>query len=62
MNDFRPDWIGAVGAGIAALISLAIAKRIVKGEPNQPMYYLIFGACTIVLSLAIRELLRLLGL
>jgi hypothetical protein len=42
MNDYRPDWIGAVGAGIAALISFAIAKGLVKGgievgvQPDLP--------------------------
>jgi DNA-binding MarR family transcriptional regulator len=62
LNDYRPDWIGAVSAGISALISFAIAKGFVKGTQNQLKFYLVLGACTVVLSLAAREVLRYLGI
>jgi len=45
MNDFRPDWIGAIGAGIAAFISLPIANRFVPRTRNQTMFYVVFGIC-----------------
>jgi hypothetical protein len=62
MNDYRPDWIGAIGAGIAALISFAIANALVKRPRNQTKFYLIFVTFVCVLAFAIREALRLFGI
>jgi hypothetical protein len=62
MNDFRPDWIGAIGAGIAAFIFLPIANRFVPRTRNQTMFYVVFGICIFVLSLTIRAVLRLFGI
>jgi len=59
---YRPDWIGAIGAGIAALLSFSIAKGLVKGKSNRPMFYLVLGLCAFVLSLTIREVLRRFGI
>ena len=58
MNDFRPDWLGAVGAGVAALLSFAIAKSLVDRTRRRTAFYLVLGLSTFVLSLAIREALR----
>ena len=61
MNEYRPDWIGAIGAGIATLIVISIAKSRVKGRLNRPRFYAVVGVGTFVLSLAAREVLRLFG-
>lgn len=61
MNDYRPDWIGAIGAGISVLIALAIAKGVTRRRRNQTLYYVVLVSCTVVFSLAIREALRYFG-
>lgn len=62
MDAYRPDWLGAIGAGIAALISFAIAKGVTNRTRNPTVFYAVLAAGTFVLSLAIRELLRFFGI
>jgi len=61
MNEYRPDWIGAIGAGIATLTAIAITKSRGKGRLNGPRFYAVLGVGTFVIALAAREVLRLFG-
>jgi hypothetical protein len=57
MPGHQVDWIGAVGAGISAVIAFAIARHMVKG-PGGAAFYVVAGVLTVLLSLALRSVLR----
>ena len=55
------DWIGAIGAGISAVIAFLIAKLLLK-TVSGALFYLVVGVMTFVLSLGLRLVLRSLGI
>jgi hypothetical protein len=61
MIGYQVDWIGAVGAGISAVIAFLIAKLWFK-VASGTVFYLVVGAITFVLSLGLRLILRSLGI
>jgi hypothetical protein len=61
MIGYQVDWIGAIGAGLSALIAFLIAKLWLK-KTSGKVFYLVFGITTIALSLGLRLALRFLGI
>jgi hypothetical protein len=59
MGGYQVDWIGAVGAGISAMVAFAIARQVVK-KPGGAVY-VTAGVLTVVLSLGLRSALRYVG-
>jgi high-affinity Fe2+/Pb2+ permease len=57
MNGYQADWVGAIGAGISAVIAFFIAKLFFK-TGNGVLFYLVVGVLTFVLSLGLRSVLR----
>jgi hypothetical protein len=57
MNGYHLDWVGAVGAGISAVIAFLIVKLFFK-NPSGALFYLVVGVITFVLSLGLRSALR----
>jgi hypothetical protein len=60
MIGYQVDWIGAIGAGISAVIAFLIAKLLFK-VARGAAFYLVVGVITFVLSLGLRLVLRSLG-
>jgi hypothetical protein len=61
MIDYQVDWIGAIGAGLSAVIAFLIAKLLFK-VASGAMFYLVVGVLTFVLSLGLRSVLRSVGI
>jgi hypothetical protein len=61
MIGYQMDWIGAVGAGISAVIAFLIVKLLLKTS-SGPTFYIVVGIMTFVLSLGLRLVLRSLGI
>jgi hypothetical protein len=61
MNGYRPDLIGAVTAGIAAVIAFGLTKTLFP-RMSSKITYLVVGFLTLLLSLAFRFLLRHFGM
>ena len=61
MNNYQVDWVGAVGAGISAVIAFLIVKLFFKASSGV-LFYLIVGVLTFVLSLGLRSVLRSIGI
>ena len=57
MKGYQIDWLGAIGAGISAVIAFLIVRRFFK-TPSGALFYLAVGLLTFVLSLALRSVLR----
>ena len=59
MNGYHVDWVGALSAGVAAAIVFLLVKRAkLSGAP----FYIVLGLAVAGLSLALRVLLRYLGI
>jgi crotonobetainyl-CoA:carnitine CoA-transferase CaiB-like acyl-CoA transferase len=61
MNGYQADWIGAIGAGIAAVVAFLVAKAILR-RSNGKGFYVVVGLLTVVFSLGLRTLLRYFGI
>jgi hypothetical protein len=61
MIGYQMDWIGAIGAGVSAVIAFSIAKLLFKAASGA-VFYLVVGVLTFVLSLGLRLVLRSLGI
>jgi hypothetical protein len=61
VNNYQVDWVGAVGAGISAVIAFLIVKLFFKASSGV-LFYLIVGVLTFVLSLGLRSVLRSIGI
>jgi hypothetical protein len=61
MNGYRIDWVGALSAGVAsALVFLVIRRAFPK--LTGATFYILLGLVVAVVSLALRELLRYVGI
>jgi hypothetical protein len=61
MNSYHVDWVGAISAGAAAVIVFSIIKAAFPRLIGVK-FYLVLGLLMAVFSLALRELLRLVGI
>ena len=61
MIGYQVDWIGAIGAGVSAVIAFLIAKLLFKAASGA-VFYLVVGVLTFVLSLGLQSVLRSLGI
>jgi crotonobetainyl-CoA:carnitine CoA-transferase CaiB-like acyl-CoA transferase len=61
MNGYQADWIGAIGAGIAAVVAFLVANAILR-RSNGKGFYVVVGLLTVVFSLGLRMLLRYFGI
>jgi hypothetical protein len=60
MSGYQVDWIGALGAGISAVVAFAIARHAVK-KSGGAAFYVVAGVLTVLLSLGLRSVMRYLG-
>jgi high-affinity Fe2+/Pb2+ permease len=61
MNNYQIDWIGAIAAGIAAVIAFFVTKTILPRLSGK-ITYVVVGFLTLLLSLGLRLLLRHFGI
>jgi len=61
MEGYHPDWVGAITAGISAVIALTLAKAIFP-RAGGARFYVTAGVLIAVIALALRELLRRFGI
>jgi hypothetical protein len=61
MNGYQPDWIGAIGAGIACVVAFLIARAFMQRSTGIG-FYVVVGVLAAVLALGLRLLLRYFGL
>jgi hypothetical protein len=61
MDGYQVDWVGAIAAGIAAILSFLITKAIFHRLSGK-ITYLVVGLLTLLFSLALRLLLRHFGI
>jgi hypothetical protein len=61
MNSYHVDWVGAISAGATAVIVFSIIKAAFP-RLTGVKFYLVLGLLMAVFSLALRELLRLVGI
>jgi hypothetical protein len=61
MNGYQVDWVGALSAGVAAVISFFLAKILFPRQVGM-RFYLVVGVVAGVLSFVFRELLRQVGI
>jgi hypothetical protein len=61
MNGYHVDWVGAIAAGAAAIIVFAFIKAAFP-RLSGARFYLVLGLLMAACSLALRELLRLVGI
>ena len=61
MIDYQVDWMGAIGAGVCAVIAFLVARLFFK-VASGAMFYLVVGVLTFVLSLGLRSVLRSVGI
>ena len=61
MNGYQLDWVGAIGAGISAVIAFLIVKLFFKTRSGA-LFYVVVGVLTFVLSLGLRSVLRSAGI
>jgi len=55
------DWVGAIGAGVCAVIAFLIVRLFFK-TPSGALFYLVVGVLTFVLALGLRSVLRAAGI
>jgi len=60
MNEYHPDWIGAIGAGIAGVVAFLIARAVMQ-KSSGIGFYVVVGVLAAVLALGLRLLLRYFG-
>jgi hypothetical protein len=61
MTGYQPDWIGAVGAGIAGVVAFVIARAVMRRSSGIG-FYVVVGVLAAVLALGLRLLLRSFGI
>jgi len=61
MNGYRIDWVGAVSAGAASAIVFLLIRRAFP-KLTCAKLYIVLGLVVAVVSLALRELLRYVGI
>jgi hypothetical protein len=61
MNSYHVDWVGAISAGAAAIIVISFIKAAFP-RLTGVSFYLVLGLSMAAVSLALRELLRLVGI
>ena len=61
INSYRIDWVGALAAGVSAILALLLTKQFFP-RSSGGTFYLIAGALTVILSLLLRLLLRYFGI
>lgn len=61
MNSYHVDWVGAISAGVAAAIVFSFLKTTFPRLTGVRLY-LALGLLIAVLSLVLREILRLIGI
>jgi hypothetical protein len=61
MNGYHVDWVGAISAGAAAIIVFAFVKTAFP-RLTGARFYLVLGLLMAAVSLALREVLRLIGI
>jgi riboflavin transporter FmnP len=61
MNGYQPDWIGAIGAGIAGVVAFVIARAVMRRSSGMG-FYVVVGLLAAVLALGLRVLLRYFGI
>jgi hypothetical protein len=61
MNGYHVDWVGAISAGAAAIIVFAFIKTAFP-RLTGARFYLVLGLLMAAFSLALRELLRVVGI
>lgn len=62
MNGYRPDWVGALTAGIGIGLPLLIAARIWPQRDRRKRVMFIAVGIGIVLSIVVRSVLRHFGI
>ena len=61
MNGYRIDWVGALSAGVASAIVFLLIRRIFP-KLTGARFYIALGLAVAVAALALRELLRYVGI
>jgi hypothetical protein len=61
VNAYQPDWIGAIGAGIAGVVAFVIARAVMR-KSSGIGFYVAVGLLAAVLALGLRMLLRYVGI
>jgi hypothetical protein len=61
MNGYHVDWVGALAAGVASAIVFLVLRRVFSKLTGAP-FYIVLGLAVAVASLAVRELLRYVGI
>jgi hypothetical protein len=61
MIGYQADWIGAIAAGVSAVIAFWIARLLFRAASGA-MFYVVVGVLTFVLSLGLRSVLRFVGI
>jgi hypothetical protein len=61
MTGYQVDWIGAIGAGVSAVIAFSIARLFFRSASGL-VFYLVVGVLTVALSLGLRSVLRSIGI
>jgi hypothetical protein len=61
MSGYQVDWVGAIGAGISAVIAFLVVRLFFK-TASGALFYLVVGVLTFVLSLGLRSVLRSTGI
>jgi hypothetical protein len=61
MNGYRIDWVGALSAGTASAIVFLLMRRAFP-KLTGAIFYIVLGLIVAVASLALRELLRYVGI
>ena len=61
MNGYRVDWVGALSAGVVSAIVLLVIRRLFP-KLTGAGFYIVLGLLIAVVSFAVRELLRRVGI
>ena len=61
MNSYHVDWVGAISAGASAIIVFSVIKAALP-RLTGAKFYLALGVSMAAVSLALREILRLIGI
>lgn len=61
MNEYHPDWVGAIGAGIGGIFAFLVASAIFQRRSGVA-FYLVVGLLVFAFSLGIRVVLRYFGI
>jgi hypothetical protein len=61
MNGYQPDWVGAIAAGIAAVVAFFLTRTIFPRLSGK-LTYAVVGILTLSFALVIRLVLRHFGI